>query len=158
MSSNLPATNLSEQFCGAMFHIGYPTSPEARTDDVWLTGLTKAQEEACCAALKDFLGRHDLASWGLHVTLSEDGPQTWQLDVSAVASREFDSRLRSDRFTLDETVDRTRDLARIVDRYLEAHYNACMSARAMSQRPDRKPGSRRASRPMSMPRPGTAAH
>jgi hypothetical protein len=98
--------------------------------DLDLTGLSEAQEEACHAALGAFLERNRLASWGLKVDLSNDGPRTCQLDISVAASAEFDFQVRSNQITVDKTL----DLGRIVDLCLETHYNACMNRKAMSDR------------------------
>jgi hypothetical protein len=112
----------------------HPTSPRSRTD-VLLTGVTRPQKKAGCAALQGFLANHGLASWGLNVNVSADGPQTWQLDISAVAPPEFDFQTRSDHFIVIGTM----DLASMIGQYLEAHYNACMNSRAIVRRSQRKP-------------------
>jgi hypothetical protein len=93
-----------------------------------LTGLSEAQEECCYAALRAFLERNRLASWGLNVSLSSDGPHTWLLDISVLAPAEFDFQVRSSQMTVDKTL----DLAQIVDLCLETHYNACMNGKAIS--------------------------
>jgi hypothetical protein len=103
--------------------------------NVWLTGLSKTQEEACHAALRSFRERHGLASWGLNVNFSYEGPLTWQLDVSVVASAELDFQIRSSHFSGGPIL----DLGWVVDQCLETHFNACMHSRAISQRPERKP-------------------
>lgn len=103
--------------------------------NVWLTGLSKSQEEACFTALRAFTERHDLTSWGLNVNFSLDGPLSWQLDVSVVASAELDFQIRSTHFTGGLVL----DLGWIVEQCLEAHFNACMHSRATSQHSDRKP-------------------
>ena len=93
-----------------------------------LAGLSEVQEEGCYTALRAFLERNRLAPWGLYVSLSSGGPHTWLLDISVVASAEFDFQARSSQMTVDKTV----DLARVVDLCLETHYNACMNGKAMS--------------------------
>jgi hypothetical protein len=93
-----------------------------------LAGLSEVQEEGCYTALRAFLERNRLAPWGLYVSLSSGGPHTWLLDISVVASAEFDFQARSSQLTVDKTV----DLARVVDLCLETHYNACMNGKAMS--------------------------
>lgn len=90
------------------------------------TGLSDAQEVACYAALEAFLKRNRLADWGLQVNLGKDS----RLDVSVVASSEFDYQARSSQFTIDKTL----NLAEVVDLCLETHYNACMNTKAMSHR------------------------
>lgn len=100
-----------------------------------LTGLSETQEEACYAALRAFLERNRLSSWGLHVNLRNDGPQSWQLDISVAAPAEFDFQVRSSRITVDNTL----DLAQVVDLCLETHYNACMNSKAMSSGSTRLP-------------------
>src|SRR5271169_593245 len=99
--------------------------------DVWLNGLFEAQQEACYAARQAFLHRHDLSSWGLNVTLSDDGPETWRADISVVAPAEFDFQVRSSNVTIGKTV----DLAQVIDLCLETHYNACMNRKAMPEFP-----------------------
>jgi hypothetical protein len=93
-----------------------------------LVGLSGAQEEACYSALRAFLDRNRLASWGLKMTLSGDGPHTWLMDILAVAPVEFNCQVRSSQMTVDKTL----DLAQVVDLCLETHYNACMNGKAMS--------------------------
>lgn len=100
-----------------------------------LTGLSEAQEDACCGALQAFLERHSLASWGLNVKLEDEGPQTWRLEISVVASPELDFQIRTSQVSVDKTV----DLAQIVDLCLETHYNACMNREAMSHRSPKLP-------------------
>lgn len=89
-----------------------------------LTGLSDAQEECCYAALRDFLERNQLRSWGLKVSLNTNG----LLDVSSVAPTEFDFHIRMSEVTVDKMV----DLAQVVDLCLETHFNACMNSRAMA--------------------------
>ncbi len=98
--------------------------------DVTLNGLSEAQEEVCQAALQAFRERHGLAEWGLNMSLSDEGPGTWKLHISVVASRDLDFQVRSNHIIVDKTL----DLARVVDLCLETHYHACMNSRAMSQR------------------------
>lgn len=95
-----------------------------------LTGLSDVQEEACRAALIAFLERNRLASWELSVNLSDNGPHSWRLDITVVASPELDFQKRSTQLTADKTV----DLAQVVDLCLETHYNACMNREATSAR------------------------
>jgi hypothetical protein len=103
--------------------------------DIWITGLSRAQEEACCAVLNAFLIRHGLTSWGLNINLSASART---LDISVVASAEFDFQIRSHHFP----VDRTLDLEWLIDQCLETHFNGCMHGEALahdSQRSNRKP-------------------
>jgi len=93
-----------------------------------LTGLSQVQEKACFSALEAFLERNRLASWRLNVNLKDDGPDRWLLDISVVASAEFDFQVRSTQVSVDKTL----DLAQVVDLCLETHYNACMNGKAMS--------------------------
>ena len=101
--------------------------------DVKLNGLSQAQQQACHAALRAFRERHGLADWGLTVNLSDHGTQSWQVDISVVASRDLDFQIRSNHVSVDKTL----DLQRVVDLCLETHYHACMNRKAMSQRPTR---------------------
>jgi hypothetical protein len=98
--------------------------------EVWLNGLSKAQEDACYAALNAFRERHGLGAWGLNVTFSCEGPVTWQLDISVVASAELDFQIRASHFSGGPVL----DLGWVVEQCLEAHFNACMHNKAISQR------------------------
>jgi hypothetical protein len=104
-------------------------SPLYSRTDVKLSGLSEAQEEACHAALQEFRDRHGLSYWGLNVNLTEDGPQTWQVDISVVASPDLNFQVRSNRLTVDKTL----DLARVVDLCLETHFHACMNTMSVTR-------------------------
>jgi hypothetical protein len=93
-----------------------------------LAGLSGAQEECCYAVMQAFQERNRLSSWRLKVDLRSDGPHSWLLDISAVASAEFGFQVRTSQLTVDKGV----DLAQVVDLCLETHYNACMNGRAMA--------------------------
>lgn len=99
----------------------------AGSADLELTGLSEAQEAACYAALRAFMERNRVSSWGLRMDLRDDGPRS-QLEISVVAPREFDFQVRTSQFTVDKNV----DVAEAVDLCLETHYNACMNSKAMS--------------------------
>jgi hypothetical protein len=101
-----------------------------------LNGLSAAQERACYETREAFLVRNRLTSWGLTVSVSSNGPETWLLDISVAAPLDFDRQARSTQVIVDETI----DLARVVDSCLETHYNSCMNRRAMAQRSNRRSG------------------
>jgi|SRR5580692_3325726 hypothetical protein len=105
-----------------------PTRASLGNPRLYLTGLSQAQEQACCSALEAFLERNRLSSWRLNVNLKDDGPERWLLDISVVASADLDFQVRSTQVSVDKTM----DLARVVDLCLETHYNACMNGKAMS--------------------------
>lgn len=88
-----------------------------------MSGLSEAQQAACYGALQAFLQRNQLTSWEVKVNLRDDGPRTWKLDISVVASPEFHFQVRSNQVSVDKTL----DLAQVIDLCLETHYNACMN-------------------------------
>ena len=104
-----------------------------RGEESKLNGLSEAQEEACYSALQAFRERHGLDYWGLTLNLTDDGPQTWQVDITVMASPELDFQIRSSHVTIDKTL----DLARVVDLCLETHYHTCMNSKAISLRSNR---------------------
>jgi hypothetical protein len=97
--------------------------------DLRLSGLSVRQAAVCRAAHDEFLKRHGLYNWPLSVILLENGPETWQMEVSVAAPAEFGFPLRSNSLGIDKNV----DLARVVDLFLETHYNACMNRKAAGQ-------------------------
>jgi hypothetical protein len=102
-----------------------------------LNGLSAEQAQACHEVRGAFLESYGLAPWGLNVSLGEDGPKTWRLEIVVVASADFDRQIRSTQVTVDRTI----DLAQVVEHCLEAHYNACMNRKAM-QSSNRRAGDR----------------
>lgn len=103
--------------------------PPPSNHEVELCGLSSQQKASCRAVLDAFLIRHDLASWGLIVALTESGPRAWQLEVSVTAPMDHDIPVRTTRLQVDKAL----DLAHIVDLCLETHYHACMNRRAAAQ-------------------------
>lgn len=93
---------------------------------ITLSGLTPVQQSACQDALRVFLSRHGLESWGLDVTLVDSGLQTAELHVFSVTSTELGLVTRA----TDVNVDSGVDLGAVVDLCLETHYNACMNTKA----------------------------
>jgi hypothetical protein len=97
--------------------------------DLKLNGLSMGQADVCRCAFAEFLTRHRLVHWQLEVTLSESGPETWQMDVSVAAPPEMGFPVRSNSLGVDKNV----ALARVIDLCLETHYNACMNRKAAGQ-------------------------